>query len=227
MAASAGHQATVRHRRRPGVGGGVPDSRAGLLALGRAAAPSASPASRRCWSCATPASRVKCSEAALCAGIAAAGGQALLGGVLPTPAASILVRRYGFDMGAVISASHNPYQDNGIKFFGCEGKKLSDEAEAAVEAHVHAGGARARGGRTTYGRVRAADRSDGRLSARARQPLRVSLEGTAGAARLCERRDVQGGADAVRAARRGGRMHRVRAGRREHQRAVAARRTWT
>ena len=56
-------------------------------------------------------------EAALCAGIAAAGGQALLGGVLPTPAASILVRRYGFDMGAVISASHNPFHDNGIKFF--------------------------------------------------------------------------------------------------------------
>ena len=95
-------------------------------------------------------------EAALCAGIAAAGGQALLGGVLPTPAASILVRRYGFDMGAVISASHNPYQDNGIKFFGSHGRKLSDEAEAAVEAHVHAGGARAQGSdSTTCGRVRA------------------------------------------------------------------------
>ncbi len=95
-------------------------------------------------------------EAALCAGIAAAGGQALLGGVLPTPAASILVRRYGFDMGVVISASHNPYQDNGIKFFGSQGRKLSDEAEAAVEAHVQAGGARAQGSdRTTCGRVRA------------------------------------------------------------------------
>jgi phosphoglucosamine mutase len=95
-------------------------------------------------------------EAALCAGIAAAGGQALLAGVLPTPAASILVRRYGFDMGAVISASHNPYQDNGIKFFGSQGRKLSDQAEAAVEAHVHAGGARAQGSDgTTYGRVRA------------------------------------------------------------------------
>src|SRR5918992_3177620 len=56
-------------------------------------------------------------ETALCAGIAAAGGQALLAGVLPTPAASILVRRYGFDLGVVISASHNPFRDNGIKFF--------------------------------------------------------------------------------------------------------------
>jgi phosphoglucosamine mutase len=95
-------------------------------------------------------------EAALCAGIAAAGGQALLGGVLPTPAASILVRRYGFDMGAVISASHNPFHDNGIKFFDSRGRKLSDESEAAIEAHVHGGGARAPGAdATTYGRVRA------------------------------------------------------------------------
>jgi phosphoglucosamine mutase len=77
-------------------------------------------------------------EAALCAGIAAAGGQALLGGVLPTPAASILVRRFGLDLAAVISASHNPYRDNGIKFFDADGRKLSDEAEAAVEEEVHA-----------------------------------------------------------------------------------------
>ncbi len=95
-------------------------------------------------------------EAALCAGIAAAGGQALLAGVLPTPAASILVRRYGFDMGAVISASHNPYYDNGIKFFDAHGQKLSDQAEAAVEANVQVGGARAPGADpATCGRVRA------------------------------------------------------------------------
>src|ERR671936_1607521 len=77
-------------------------------------------------------------EAALCAGIAACGGQALLGGILPTPAASILTKRYGFDLAAVISASHNPYQDNGIKFFDGEGRKLPDEAEAALAEHVHA-----------------------------------------------------------------------------------------
>src|SRR5262245_55199262 len=56
-------------------------------------------------------------EAALAAGIAAAGGDALLAGVLPTPAAAIGVRRLGLDLAAVVSASHNPYADNGIKFF--------------------------------------------------------------------------------------------------------------
>jgi phosphoglucosamine mutase len=75
-------------------------------------------------------------ESALCAGIAAAGGQALAAGVLPTPAASILVRRLGLDLAAVISASHNPYSDNGIKFFGAQGGKLSDEAELAVEERL-------------------------------------------------------------------------------------------
>jgi phosphoglucosamine mutase len=77
-------------------------------------------------------------EAGLCAGLAAAGGQALLGGVLPTPAASILVRRFGFDLAAVISASHNPFMDNGIKFFDSHGRKLPDEAEIAIEEEVRA-----------------------------------------------------------------------------------------
>jgi phosphoglucosamine mutase len=72
-------------------------------------------------------------EAALAAGVAAGGGHALLGGVLPTPGASLLVRRYGFDLAAVVSASHNPYQDNGIKFFGPEGTKLDDAQEAEIE----------------------------------------------------------------------------------------------
>jgi phosphoglucosamine mutase len=94
-------------------------------------------------------------EAAFCAGVAAAGGQALLAGVLPTPAASILVRRYGLDLGVVISASHNPFRDNGIKFFDGEGRKLSDDLEQAVEAHVQAGGARAPGAPAdSIGRVR-------------------------------------------------------------------------
>src|SRR3954453_15303498 len=77
-------------------------------------------------------------EAALAAGIAAGGGHPLLGGVLPTPGASLLARRYGFDLAAVVSASHNPYQDNGIKFFGPEGTKLDDEQEAAIESVLEA-----------------------------------------------------------------------------------------
>jgi phosphoglucosamine mutase len=90
-------------------------------------------------------------EAALAAGVTAAGGDVLLGGVLPTPAAPLLVGRYGFDLGVVISASHNPYRDNGIKFFGADGFKLSDESELAIERRLDevapAGGA--------IGRVRA------------------------------------------------------------------------
>ncbi len=73
-------------------------------------------------------------ESALAAGVAAAGGDALLGGVLPTPAAAVLVKRLGLDLAAVVSASHNPYRDNGIKFFSGLGTKLDDEAEARIEA---------------------------------------------------------------------------------------------
>ena len=80
-------------------------------------------------------------EQALAGGVAAAGGHALLGGVLPTPGAALLTRRHGLDLAAVVSASHNPYRDNGIKFFGPDGTKLSDEQELRIEALVEAGGA--------------------------------------------------------------------------------------
>jgi len=75
-------------------------------------------------------------EAALGAGVTSAGGDVFLGGVLPTPAAPLLVGRYGFDLAAVISASHNPYRDNGIKFFGADGFKLSDATEEAIEERL-------------------------------------------------------------------------------------------
>src|SRR5205085_10691184 len=68
-------------------------------------------------------------EAALAAGIAAAGGHALLGGVLPTPGAALLVRRFGFDLAAVVSVPHNPSRDNGIQFFGPDGTTLAPEQE--------------------------------------------------------------------------------------------------
>ena len=73
-------------------------------------------------------------EAAMAAGVSAAGGDALIAGVLPTPAASLLVRRHGLDLAAVISASHNPYTDNGIKLFGADGFKLDDDTEHEIEA---------------------------------------------------------------------------------------------
>jgi phosphoglucosamine mutase len=75
-------------------------------------------------------------QAAVAAGVAAAGGEALLGGVLPTPAAPLLIAQYGFDLAAVLSASHNPYQDNGIKFFGGDGYKLSDDTELDIEREL-------------------------------------------------------------------------------------------
>jgi phosphoglucosamine mutase len=75
-------------------------------------------------------------EAALASGIASGGGDAMTAGVLPTPAASILARRLDFDMAAVVSASHNPNGDNGIKFFGKTGTKVADQTEVAIEAHL-------------------------------------------------------------------------------------------
>jgi phosphoglucosamine mutase len=75
-------------------------------------------------------------QAAVAAGVAAAGGEALLGGVLPTPAAPLLIARYGFDLAVVLSASHNPYRDNGIKFFGGDGYKLSDDDELEIEREL-------------------------------------------------------------------------------------------
>ena len=75
-------------------------------------------------------------EAAIAAGITASGGDALLAGVLPTPAAPLLLRRHGLQMAAVISASHNPYEDNGIKLFGSDGFKLHDDTEHAIEAEL-------------------------------------------------------------------------------------------
>ena len=77
-------------------------------------------------------------ESALAAGVASAGGDVLLGGVLPTPGAPLLIATHGYDLAAVISASHNPYRDNGIKFFGADGYKLTDATEEAIEDRLDA-----------------------------------------------------------------------------------------
>jgi phosphoglucosamine mutase len=75
-------------------------------------------------------------ESALEAGFVAAGVDVKLLGPLPTPAIAVLARKFEADLGVVISASHNPYFDNGIKFFNGEGEKLSDENEVAIEAEL-------------------------------------------------------------------------------------------
>ena len=73
-------------------------------------------------------------ESALEAGLVSAGANVQLLGPMPTPAVAWLVRELGADAGLVISASHNPYYDNGIKFFNAAGEKLSDDVEFAIEA---------------------------------------------------------------------------------------------
>lgn len=70
---------------------------------------------------------------ALVAGLNARGADAIWLGVVPTPGVSHLTRSLGADAGVVVSASHNPYFDNGIKFFNAQGEKLSDETEGAIE----------------------------------------------------------------------------------------------
>lgn len=75
-------------------------------------------------------------EPALTAGFISMGMDVVLVGPLPTPAVAMLTRSLRADIGVVISASHNPYHDNGIKLFGPDGYKLSDEVEAAIEARM-------------------------------------------------------------------------------------------
>ena len=83
-------------------------------------------------------------EYALTAGFLAGGMDVLLTGPLPTPAVAMLARSMRADLGVMISASHNPFQDNGIKLFGPDGYKLSDEVEAAIEARMGGNGGEAR-----------------------------------------------------------------------------------
>ncbi|WP_112309683.1 phosphoglucosamine mutase [Pseudogemmobacter bohemicus] len=75
-------------------------------------------------------------ENALTAGLTSTGMNVLLLGPVPTPGVGFLTRSMRADLGVMISASHNPHEDNGIKFFGPDGFKLSDEAEAEIEAMV-------------------------------------------------------------------------------------------
>ena len=94
-------------------------------------------------------------EAALVEGIVAGGGIAVTAGVLPTPGVAVLARESDAALGCVISASHNPYADNGIKFIGGDGRKLADDREAAIETAIGQDGA---GGGAAEALERAAER---------------------------------------------------------------------
>src|ERR1700731_2750915 len=78
-------------------------------------------------------------ETAMISGFTSVGMDVLQLGPMPTPAVAMLTRSMRADLGVMISASHNPYDDNGIKLFGPDGYKLSDEVEQEIEALIDAG----------------------------------------------------------------------------------------
>ena len=100
-------------------------------------------------------------ETALTAGFISVGMDVVLVGPMPTPAVAMLTRALRADLGVMISASHNPFADNGIKMFGPDGYKLSDEMEARIEAGVAAGAPRA-AAPDALGRARRLDDAEGR-----------------------------------------------------------------
>ncbi len=93
-------------------------------------------------------------EAATVAGLTSAGADVVRVGVLPTPAVAFLTAEFGADLGVVLSASHNPMPDNGVKLFARGGEKLPDDIEAEIEATVEAGPLAGRPTGAAIGRVR-------------------------------------------------------------------------
>ncbi|MDE3015765.1 MAG: phosphoglucosamine mutase [Pseudomonadota bacterium] len=118
-------------------------------------------------------------EPALVAGFIAAGMDVVLVGPLPTPAVGMLVRSLRADFGVMISASHNPYQDNGIKLFGPDGYKLSDEIEQAIETRVAQNYFDALAKPDKLGRARRLDDAPGRYIefAKSTFPKSLTLDG--------------------------------------------------
>jgi phosphoglucosamine mutase len=119
-------------------------------------------------------------ETALASGICSMGGDVMLSGPIPTPAVAHLTTSMRADLGIVISASHNPFQDNGIKIFGRDGFKLADDLEARIEAMAR--GRAALSARKTgpgIGQAVKVDDARGRYVAFAKNtfPRAISLEG--------------------------------------------------
>jgi len=101
-------------------------------------------------------------EPALTAGFTGMGMDVILVGPMPTPAVAMLTRSLRADLGVMISASHNPFEDNGIKLFGPDGYKLSDETEAEIEALIENGVSGSLAEPTRLGRARRLDDAEGR-----------------------------------------------------------------
>ena len=118
-------------------------------------------------------------EPALTAGFAASGMDVFLLGPLPTPAMAMLTRSLRADLGVMISASHNPYHDNGVKFFGPDGYKLSDETELLIERYMSDGPGVGLAEPGDLGRVKRVDDAGARYIEFAKNtfPKNLSLEG--------------------------------------------------
>jgi len=118
-------------------------------------------------------------EQAITAGFLAVGMDVLLLGPMPTPAIGFLVRSMRADLGVMISASHNPYQDNGIKLFGPDGYKLSDEDEAQIEEVLESDMSSRRAASAEIGRAKRLDDAAGRYveAVKASFPRGLRLDG--------------------------------------------------
>jgi len=116
-------------------------------------------------------------EAAVVAGLASAGADVLRVGVLPTPAVAFLTAEFGADLGVVLSASHNPMPDNGIKLFARGGHKLPDVIETEIETLVDAGPLTGRPTGEAIGRVHDADDADERYLAHLLRAVPQRLDG--------------------------------------------------
>src|SRR5215469_6961424 len=118
-------------------------------------------------------------ENALTAGFTAVGMDVFLFGPLPTPAVAMLTRSLRADLGVMISASHNPYTDNGIKLFGPDGQKLSDDREREIEALMMSGLEDGLAEPQKIGRARRVDDSQARYIEFAKRtfPKHLRLEG--------------------------------------------------
>ena len=103
-------------------------------------------------------------EPALTAGFISMGMDVVLVGPMPTPGVAMLTRSLRADLGVMISASHNPYEDNGIKLFGPDGFKLSDKTEAEIEARVHSDMSNHMAAPARLGRARRLDDARGRYN---------------------------------------------------------------
>jgi phosphoglucosamine mutase len=118
-------------------------------------------------------------EPALVAGFTSVGMDVMLFGPLPTPAVAMLTRSMRADLGVMISASHNPFQDNGIKLFGPDGQKLSDDAELKIEAMMDQGLSEGLAEATQLGRAKRIDDAQARYVEFAKRsfPRQLTLEG--------------------------------------------------